>query len=189
VDGLNWDLLNDGIGNPKNSKSLLLSFQTPPSMALGVRPNAAAAVRAGIRHTLFTVLPEEYPAAIDQYLQSLTPLPSPHLVNGKLSAAARRGQKLFSNATIGCAECHPPPRFTDLKPHPVGTRGKLDRPADAFYTPTLIEVWRTVPYLHDGSAATMRDVLTTCNRDDQHGKTSHLTPQQTDDLADYVLSL
>ena len=189
VDGLNWDLLNDGIGNPKNSKSLLLSFQTPPSMALGVRPNAAAAVRAGIRHTLFTVLPEEYPAAIDQYLQSLTPIPSPHLVNGKLSAAARRGQKLFSNATIGCAECHPPPRFTDLKPHPVGTRGKLDRPSDAFYTPTLLEVWRTVPYLHDGSAATMRDVLTTCNRDDQHGKTSHLTPQQTDDLADYVLSL
>ena len=29
VDGLNWDLLNDGIGNPKNTKSLLLAHQTP----------------------------------------------------------------------------------------------------------------------------------------------------------------
>jgi mono/diheme cytochrome c family protein len=189
VDGLNWDLLNDGIGNPKNSRSLLLSFQTPPSMALGVRPNAAAAVRAGIRHTLFTVLPEDYPAAIDQYLQSLTPMLSPHLVKGRLSASARRGEKLFSDSVVGCAECHPAPRFTDLKVHPVGTLGKYDRPGDIFYTPTLVEVWRTAPYLHDGSAATMYDALTTGNRADQHGKTSHLKPEQIDDLVEYVLSL
>ena len=37
VDGLNWDLLNDGIGNPKDTKSLVLSHQTPPVMSLGVR--------------------------------------------------------------------------------------------------------------------------------------------------------
>ena len=30
VDGLNWDNLNDGIGNPKNAKSLLQCFETPP---------------------------------------------------------------------------------------------------------------------------------------------------------------
>ena len=35
ADGLNWDLLNDGIGNPKNTKSLLLAHQTPPAMWLG----------------------------------------------------------------------------------------------------------------------------------------------------------
>src|SRR5947207_1530246 len=44
VDGLNWDNLNDGIGNPKNSKSLLNAFLTPPSMWLGVRSNAHVAV-------------------------------------------------------------------------------------------------------------------------------------------------
>ncbi len=49
VDGLNWDLLNDGIGNPKNVKSLLLSHETPPAMSLGVRETAEVAVRAGIR--------------------------------------------------------------------------------------------------------------------------------------------
>jgi len=189
VDGMNWDLLNDGLGNPKNSKSLLLSFQTPPSMALGVRANAATAVRAGIRHTLFTVLPEEYPAAIDQYLKSLTPIPGPRVVKGRLSPAARRGQALFTDPAVGCAECHPSPRFTDLKPHPVGTTGKFDRPTDIFYTPTLVEVWRTAPYLHDGSAATVRDTLTTRNRTDQHGKTNHLKPEQIDDLVEYVLSL
>ncbi len=55
--------------------------------------------------------------------------------------------------------------------------------------PTLVELWRTAPYLHDGSAATLRDVLTTANQDDQHGKTSHLTADQLVDLAEYLLSL
>ncbi len=40
VDALNWDLLNDGIGNPKNNKSLLLSHRTPPAMSIGVRETA-----------------------------------------------------------------------------------------------------------------------------------------------------
>ena len=43
---LNWDLLNDGVGNPKNTRSLLLAHKTPPAMFLGVRANAEAAVRA-----------------------------------------------------------------------------------------------------------------------------------------------
>jgi cytochrome c peroxidase len=79
--------------------------------------------------------------------------------------------------------------FTDLKTYDVGTRGRFDKAADRFDTPSLVEGWRTAPYLHDGSAATMRDVLTTGNPADKHGKTSHLTPQQIDDLAAYLLSL
>jgi YVTN family beta-propeller protein len=189
VDGLNWDLLNDGIGNPKNTKSLLLARQTPPAMSMGVRETAETAVRAGIRHILFTVQPEEVPAAIDAYLKSLKPLPSPGLVNGRLSDSARRGEKLFKDRKAGCATCHPPGLLTDLKTYDVGTRGRFDQPTDRFDTPTLVEVWRTAPYLHDGSAATIRDVLTTGNPRDEHGKTSHLTPRQLDDLTAYVLSL
>jgi hypothetical protein len=43
ADGLNWDLLNDGIGNPKNTRNMLLCFQTPPSMSLGIRDSADVA--------------------------------------------------------------------------------------------------------------------------------------------------
>jgi cytochrome c peroxidase len=189
VDGLNWDLLNDGIGNPKNTKSLLLAHKTPPAMWTGVRDNAETAVRAGIRHILFTVQPPEVANALDAWLKSLQPVPSPHLVNGKLSAAARRGEKLFRSRTVGCAECHPAPLFTDLKTSPVGTAGPLDQGVEQFDTPSLVEVWRTAPYLHDGSAATIRDVLTARNPNDEHGKTSHLTPAELDDLIAYVLSL
>jgi YVTN family beta-propeller protein len=189
VDGLNWDLLNDGIGNPKNNKSLLLAHRTPPAMSMGVRDTAEMAVRAGIKHILFTVQPEEVPNALDEYLKTLQPLPSPWLVKGKLSEAAQRGEKLYKDAQIGCAACHPAGLFTDLQTYDVGTRGRFDKPADKFDTPTLVECWRTAPYLHDGSAATMVEVLTAKNPKNQHGKTSHLSPQQLEDLAAYVLSL
>jgi YVTN family beta-propeller protein len=189
VDGLNWDLLNDGMGNPKNVKSLLLAYETPPSMSLGVRADARAAVRAGFRNILFTVPPEATAAAVDAYLEALTPIPSPALEQGRLSAAAARGRKLFLDPKIGCAVCHPPGRYTDLRAYDVGTAGRFDKAGDRFFTPTLTEVWRTAPYLHDGSAATMRDVLTTANKQDRHGKTSQLTEEQLGDLAAFVMSL
>jgi DNA-binding beta-propeller fold protein YncE len=187
VDGLNWDLLNDGIGNPKNTRSLLLAHRTPPAMFLGVRTNAETAVRADLQFILFTNPPESVAVAMDEYLKSLRPVPSPHLVRGGLSRAAKRGEKLFVRA--GCADCHGPGLYTDLQTHEVGTRVGFDRPTDRFYTPTLIEVWRTAPYLHDGSAATLWDVLTTRNAGGQHGDVSGLSSQQLDDLCEYVLSL
>ncbi len=189
VDGLNWDLINDGIGNPKDTKSLVLSHKTPPVMSLGVRATAEIAVRNGIANSLATSLPEEVPAAIDEWLKSLKPAPSPHLVNGRMSEAARRGEKLFKSGGTGCANCHEPELFTDLHSYNVGTQNPFDKDDKEFDTPTLRELWRTSPYLHDGSAATIRDVLTTRNPRDEHGKTSQLTTQQIDDLAAYLLSL
>jgi len=189
VDGLNWDNLNDGIGNPKNSKSLLLGHSTPPSMWLGVRSNAFVAVRAGIRNSLFTVQPPEVAEAMDTYLQSLKPMPSPFLVKGQLSPAAERGRKWFTDDVVGCLDCHKGSFYTDLKFHDVGTAGRFDQPKDRFDTPTLIELWRTGPFLHDGRAATLHEVFTSFNGKDQHGKTSHLTPNQLDDLVQFLLSL
>ena len=189
VDGLDWDLLNDGIGNPKNTKSLLLAFQTPPAMSMGVRESAEEAVRAGLTHILFTVQPPAVSDALDAYLKSLRPVPSPYLVRGRLSAAARRGEKLFRSKETACAQCHLGPLFTNLKSYDVGTIGRFDKASDKFDTPTLVELWRTAPYLHDGSAATLRDVLTTANKNNQHGKTSNLSADQLNDLIAYLLSL
>ena len=185
ADGLNWDLLNDGMGNPKNTKSMLLAHKTPPSMALGVREGAEAAVRAGIRHIQFAVRPEEDAVAIDEFLKSLTPQPSPYLVDGKLGPAAERGKAVFQEA--GCAVCHPEPLYTNLKQYNIGT-GKGQDTDKAFDTPTLVEVWRTAPYLHDGRAATLKDVLTTANPDGKHGATSKLSAEQINDLAEFVLT-
>ena len=187
VDGLNWDLLNDGQGNPKNTKSMLLAHRTPPAMARGIRASAEVAVRSGIVHILFADRPEEEAAAIDAYLDSLEPVPSPHLIDGRLSAAAERGRKLFHSKRVGCRRCHPAPLYTDLKLHDVGTRARGDT-ADRFDTPTLVEVWRTAPYLHDGRHTTI-DQLLVKGRHGLKRRSAGLSKQEMDDLVEYVLSL
>jgi YVTN family beta-propeller protein len=186
TDGLNWDLLNDGMGNPKSTKSLLLAHVTPPAMVSGIRGSAEIAVRAGIRHIQFAVRPEEDAKAIDAYFKSLTPVPSPYLENGQLSEAAKRGKEVFAKAE--CSLCHSGELYTDLQSYDVGTGIRREK-GIALDTPTLIETWRTGPYLHDGRAATIKDMLTTHNPNDTHGVTKALTEQEIGDLAAFVLSL
>jgi len=143
------------------------------------------AVRAGFRHILFAVRPEEEAASIDEYLKSLKPIPSPYLVKGKLSASAKRGQKIYSKAR--CDSCHEGALHTDMKQHNVGTGDGLDKDKK-FDTPSLVEVWRTAPYLFDGRAATVEEVLTIFNPNDKHGTTSNLSLNEFNDLANFVLS-
>jgi len=186
ADGLNWDLLNDGIGNPKNTRSMLLAHKVPPAMSLGVRDTAEVAVRSGIRFIQFAVRPEEDAVAIDEYLKSLQPLPSPALVNGRLSDAAKKGQKVFEKA--GCAVCHPAPLFSNCKQADVGTTTGMDK-GKPVKTSTLVECWRTAPYLYDGRAATLKEVFTQFNSEDKHGKSTKLSQEELEQLIEYVRSL
>jgi cytochrome c peroxidase len=72
--------------------------------------------------------------------------------------------------------------------HDVGVHSPFE--SDGRYdTPSLVEIYRTAPYLHDGRAATIKDVLTRFNPDDKHGITQGFTPGELDDLAAYILSL
>lgn len=182
IDGLNWDLLNDGMGNPKNCKSMLLSHVTAPAMISGIRPSAEAAVRAGFEYIQFMQVDDSITSAVDAYLSSLEAVPSPHLVEGKLSPMAIEGEGVFNGA--GCAECHPGPYYTDLKQHEMGTKGIYDQ-QNSWDTPTLIETWRTAPYLHDGRSATMKDVFT----DEMHGLEEALSEEEVELLVSYLLSL
>lgn len=154
-------------------------------MISGIRDNAEQAVRAGIRHIQFAVRPEEEAVAIDQYLKSLEPEPSPYLVDGRLSESAERGQQIFKRA--GCGSCHRGRLHTDLQSYDVGTAIGLDK-GKQFDTPTLVEVWRTAPYLNDGRATTIEEVLTKFNPNDKHGVTSNLTENEIKNLAQFVLS-
>ncbi|MCF7674780.1 MAG: hypothetical protein K9M97_05510, partial [Akkermansiaceae bacterium] len=119
ADGLNWDLLNDGFGNAKNTKSHIASMATPPTTATGIRADGQTSVRAGLRYIQFVNRDESYAVAIDAYLTALQPVPSPHLVNGQLSPEALNGQAHFQ--TSRCTDCHSGPYFTDLALHEMGT--------------------------------------------------------------------
>ncbi len=185
-DGLNWDLMNDGLGTPKNTKSLLYSHFTPPTTITGIRPNAETSVIAGFLHNHFVRFENDENLAIDEFLKAQQSLPSPWLEKGKLSKAARRGKALYEST--GCIHCHGGEFLTDQKLHDVGT-GTGNETGTRFDTPSLREIWRTGPYLYDGRAASMREVLTTYNQDDKHGVTSGLTEKELNDLETYIKSL
>ena len=116
---------------------------------------------------------------------------------GGLSDAAKRGRELFQSDAVGCAKCHSGPFYTDSqsgKPsvmHDVGTGH--DDPGEKmgpkYDTPTLLSLYRTAPYLHHGKAATLTDVLTTANKGDKHGQTSHLSKAQVADLVEFLKAL
>jgi len=107
-----------------------------------------------------------------------------------LNAAALRGQQIFESAQAQCSDCHPAPLYTDMQVHDVGT---ADGPGEWFGplidTPTLRFLYDSAPYLHDGSAASLYEVLTLRNPADEHGATSHLSGQELWDLVAYLLAL
>ena len=180
TDGMNWDLMNDNIGNPKNCKSMLHSFETPKCMISGIRDSAAIAVRAGYKFIQFCDVDEDVAQCVDDYIRSLKPLPSPYLVDGKLSDKALEGRKIYEKR--GCAECHSGPYYTDMKMHRIGEDVEFENGWD---TPTLSEVWRTAPYLFDGRAAAMEDVFFT----HKHGIEGKISRKEAEALAEYVNSL
>jgi DNA-binding beta-propeller fold protein YncE len=89
--------------------------------------------------------------------------------------------------------------FTNANVPIPGSRGVLGD----YITPVLNDVWNSAPYLHDGSAPFLVDVIRPCdstlddcpvfgrgrNIDDKHGVTSILTPQQLNDLAAFQKTL
>ena len=128
-------------------------------------------------------------AALAAFLGSISVRPSPHLnADGVLTPPARRGRELFF--ARACSNCHAGPAFADGSIHDVGTGLPAGiGPDRRFETPSLLGLYDSDPFLHDGSAASLRDVLTIRNRDDRHGQTSDLTAAQIDDLIAFLLSL
>jgi len=123
---------------------------------------------------------------------------SPHSKAG-LSEVAKEGQRLFFSDATRCASCHSGPFYTDSIPrsvanivrHDVGTGAddSSEKMGRAYDTPTMLGVYRTAPYLHHGRAATLTEVLTTHNRGDRHGVTSHLSEDQIAALVEFLRAL
>ena len=103
-----------------------------------------------------------------------------------LSAAERQGLWLFESRAR-CWRCHSGPNYSDEAFHNTGIAARQPIPDEgrfaitknpvergAFKTPTLRDVALTAPYMHDGSLATLRDVIEFYNRGGE--KNLHLDP-------------
>ena len=133
--------------------------------------------------------------ALAAYVTSLDRVhPSPHRnPDGTLTEAGVRGRALFE--ALDCARCHAGEDFTDSSTgarHDVGTIGplsgqRLGDPLDGLDTPTLLGIWETAPYLHDGSAPTLRDVFARDGAEAHAGR--ELSATELDDLTAYLEQL
>ncbi|MDP1797896.1 MAG: cytochrome c peroxidase [Planctomycetaceae bacterium] len=84
-----------------------------------------------------------------------------------LSEAAQRGMKLFFGKA-NCSACHSGPNFSDSAFHNIGldsadegrmTISKMAGDKGAMKTPTLREIAKTGPYMHNGSLKTLEEVV------------------------------
>ena len=126
---------------------------------------------------------------------------SPHKsVDGQRTPAMDAGAAIFER--LACDTCHIPPMYTDSafsepgvpRLHDVGTLSadsgqRLGGPLTGIDTPTLLGLYDSAPYLHDGSAATLMDVLISRNPDGLHGATGDLNAAELADLEAFLQGL
>ena len=140
-------------------EQVLKPIEDPNEMDLQL---SEAAARAGLPS-------EEIARALASFVRSILSGDSPfdRFINGDraaLTAGQQAGLQLF-RGKANCVACHAGPNFSDERRHNTGVAWRDGRFADAgagqgdFKTPTLREVARTAPYMHDGSLATLEDVL------------------------------
>jgi mono/diheme cytochrome c family protein len=114
-----------------------------------------------------------------RWIDSVPALPAPASLD---AAAIARGRTLFHDKDVACASCHTGARFTNNTSADVGT-GK------AFQVPSLINISARAPFIHNGCAPTLKDRFGACGGGDKHGKTSHLSAAQINDLVSYLETL
>ncbi len=140
--------------------------------------------------------------ALAAYVSSLTEVPNSPFRNGgpenntsTLTSQAINGKLVFQR--LNCGSCHGGPNFTDSGQgilHDIGTiqatsGSRLGQPLLGIDTPTLRGLWESAPFLHNGSAPTLKDLLIALPMDSLHGQAAALESADQDDLIAYLLQL
>lgn len=126
-----------------------------------------------------------------------------------MSESAIRGMELF-NGKARCIRCHNGPNFTDDKFHNIGVPSpdpvkfdvgrygvtKDEKDMGAFKTPTLRSIVETAPYMHNGFAPSLMEVIEFYNQGGGRDPSKDteviplkLTQQEKDDLLEFLKAL
>jgi cytochrome c peroxidase len=183
--GLNFDTLNDdSYGNPKLTPTLRNVTKTGPWTWHGWQKDLGAGVEKSFVETMFGSRPTaEDIKAVVAFLETLDHPPNPH---SKQTDAVKRGQTLFKGKAR-CSKCHHGDEYTsennyDVKLEPDGSPYRLWNP------PSLRGVWDRGPFLHDGRAATLQELLEKHHEPDKLGGEA-LTDNERRDLIAFLQSL
>lgn len=157
----NFDEVQDFEGQIRNF-ALGTGLMSDTDFHAGTRSQSLGDPKAGLNADL---------DALAAYVSSLTKQgDSPDRnADGSLTSAALAGKAVFQQQN--CAQCHSGSQFTDSALgvfHDIGTLKsssgqRLAATLAGLDTPTLLGLWSTAPYLHDGSAATIEDAVAAHN--------------------------
>lgn len=128
--------------------------------------------------------------ALAAYMDFLTvPLSPNHAQGEPLTPSEQRGQMIFSDSSLGCITCHPPPYYTDQQQHDVGTVTNDEKIGSAYDTPSLRGLYDSAPYFHDGSATTLYEAITRPTSGSEHDVQKFLDKKEIQDLITFLLAL
>jgi cytochrome c peroxidase len=187
--GRSFDTLNDETyGNPKLTPTLRGVTATAPYTWHGWQKDLGQAVEKSLAETLFGPRPSAGDVReVVAYLATLEHPPNPRRQSdGSLSAAARRGEALF-RGKARCARCHQGATYTSERNYDV----KLEEdnsPFDDWNPPSLRGLTDRGPYLHDGRAETLEELLRAPHAPEKLGGQA-LTPEERHDLIEFLKSL
>ena len=189
TDGLSWKLAHvkepPDVRNTRNLRGTLLL--TAPYGWTSREEDFEAFVEDEVSGLLKTRLLQHPEVHALWDLVNETPLPPNPYRNpdGSLTAAAQRGQTLFTGKA-GCISCHTGDMRGGTKRHEwIGTT-----PAGlTLDVPHLAGACESAPYLHDGRSATLEEVFTKYNANHLHGNAHTLIPTEFADMIEYVREL
>lgn len=126
-------------------------------------------------------LSTEQSAAMMRWIDAVPAFPAPR---NTAEAQVARGKALFEDPAVACASCHNGALLTNNATVDVGTSA-------LFQVPALRGLAWRAPYMHNGCAPDLRSRFApgACGGGDQHGKTSHLSADQLEDLIAYLESI
>ena len=129
--------------------------------------------------------------------------------NGAISESAKRGYDLFKSERLKCSKCHSGDNFSDEKFQNNGAGMDSEAPdfgryletgneedKGKFKTPTLRDIARSSPYMHDGSIKSLAEVVEFYNQGgipnknlSEYVKPLNLTESEKTDLVEFLRSL
>ncbi len=197
--GLTYDFDIDGVGeNFLDNRSLRGLSGTQPFKWIGLNPTIAA--QCGPRFVKVLGRAESFDsdelAALSTYLLDIPTRSG--LAVSPTSPAAQRGREIYyrpatnAGAVIPidrrCPSCHPAPTYTSGTRSRVGTATSTDF-TDVFDAAHLLDIGDGAPYLHDGRAATLHELLTDPGLMAEHGEVGDLSRGQVNDLVEFLRTL
>jgi YVTN family beta-propeller protein len=202
TNGLDFDTLNDGrqdlstahLRSRKKVPTLRRVTHTEPWTWHGWQTDLEDAMVESFTKSMQgpKPTPDELKAII-AYLDTLDYPSNPYREreqspDGTLSVAVERGKAVYRSPKAACSTCHGGPELTDGKIHTVG----LEEPDDAYRgynPPSLRGVYDKDPYLHDGRAKTLREVLMGPHSTEAVTGLGELSEQELSDLLAYLKTL